>query len=158
MTVTDWTAIAALVLSSGALMLELRRWMESGVRLRLSVTGDVILVPDDDGFAKLSLWVENFGSKPTMITNFAIHAFKSPLHQMIRRASLSAVLNNPPFSPIPGKMDVGERWHNQLHYSESLWEYRKRGELFVGVYTTNRRRAYLVKVPKPNKDNPVFRP
>jgi hypothetical protein len=158
MTVTDWTAIAALVISSGVLLLEIRRWTESGVRLRLTVVSDAILIPGDDGFSKLSLWVVNYGSKPTTVTNFAIHAFKSPFHRLIRRAEFSAVLSKPAYSPIPARLDVGEQWHNQLHYDLQTWDYREHEKLFVGVFTTNRRRAYLTKVPKPKNKTPEFRP
>lgn len=66
---SDWIAIFAVIIASGALALEIRRWFESGVRLSVSVMADAQLAGglEEDDAEYLGVFVVNRGNTPTTI-------------------------------------------------------------------------------------------
>lgn len=63
-TKTDWMAIIALMISSGSLFLEIRRWFESGVNLKLTC----IMHPYIDELLYIGVTVSNRGDTSTTLT------------------------------------------------------------------------------------------
>ena len=148
MTVTDWTAIVAITLSAGALLLEIRRWVESGVQIRLGLMADAVSYPYDDGQEKLVLIVTNVGTLPTTITHMVMHTFKTVFHRILRKPNQSFLVNAISLSSVPAKIEASDIWMGQANYDEVTNELRASGKMFVGVICSNRRRTYLKKVPR----------
>lgn len=152
MTPTDWIAIIALALSAGALLLEFRRWIESGVRIKLRVMADAVAFPYDDKQDKLVLIVSNCGTMPTTITHMVAHTFSSFLHRLVRLPKTSFIIPNPIISKLPHKLESSDLWMGQLNYDEQSRSLRAARKLFVGVICSNRDRTYLIKIPKKKAD------
>lgn len=147
MTTTDWTAIVAIVLSAGALLLEIRRWAESGVRIKLRVMADAVSFPYDDEKEKLVLIVSNYGTMPTTITHMVMHTFSSLIHRLARRPKRSYVVNTTGAFAVPKKLESSDVWMGQANYDDESRKFRASGKMFIGVICSNRDRTYLIKVP-----------
>ena len=150
MTVTDWTAIVALAFSAAALALEVRRWFESRPRLRLSVMGDALLMPGDDGKARSALFVVNRGSVPTVLNTMLVFRFKTAWHRFRRRPLMAAVVLNPG-SNLPYELGTNKSWTGMLEHTDETKEARALGQLYLGVAATHSSRQFFVRVPPTRK-------
>lgn len=76
--------IYAAIVATAALALEVRRWVESGPRLVLTIMSQAKAfggpVPDENTY--LHARVTNRGVMPTTLTNFAHHSYSSRLHRL----------------------------------------------------------------------------
>ena len=144
----DPVAIIALIVASAALALEIRRWFEDRARIKLSVMEDMIIVPDDDGKAKLSLTATNIGVRPTTITHFVVYFYKSRTHRFINRIHQHAIVARQSFEQLPVKLEQADRWTSYAFYTDEMAEYREKNSLSVGVIATHKKNAKLVKVNK----------
>lgn len=143
----QWASYLALLVSGGALALEVRRWIESGVRLRLSLMADAIEFPDDDGQKKAVLTVENYGSAPTTLTHFVVYTYQSVFHRLLRKPKLSGFVNTVSLQKLPHKLDLAGIWMGRLNYDDRILEFRNKGQLYLGVMGTHRKNPILIKVP-----------
>lgn len=154
-TVTDIVAVLALVISGGAFALEIRRWVESGPRLYLSIMADAVEFPEDDGKPKLALTVINRGSQPTEITHYIVFAFKTPLHRFLRKSYISGIVkgrsNLDVHSQIPFKLDIAGRWLGMAYYSDDMVAAREKRQLYVGVVASHSSKNFLRRVPRAPK-------
>jgi hypothetical protein len=146
-TSTDWTATIALILSAGALLLELRRWVESGVRIKLRVMADAISFPYDDKKEKLVLIVSNYGTMPTTTTHMVVHTFSSAFHRWTRKPLKSFIVAKTGISELPHKLESSDVWMGQMNYDDQAKALRNSRKLFVGVLCSNSDRTYLIRVP-----------
>lgn len=151
MEASDWIAIIALIVSSGALFLEVRRWFEEKPRLKLSVMRDAIEFPDDDGKPKLALTVVNRGNMPTTLTHMVAFLYKSRWHKWRRKSYRAGLVNS---TRIPAELGVNKNWIGMMLYEEDMLEGRNRGELYVGVIAAHSDREFLVHVPAKEKTVP----
>lgn len=75
---SDWATVYAAIVATGALFLELRRWFESGVRLRITYMLNGVIIPSAN---QDQLWifvtVSNRGDSPTTITNLGYRLYES---------------------------------------------------------------------------------
>lgn len=161
MTINDWGVIIALVISSAALALELRRWAESKPKLKLSVMASMRTFPDDDGQKKLSLTVVNRGSMSTTITHMI--GFTSPSkfhrhfgfqrgwwHKMFPKYTATGLVGQHPLSsPVPHEIGTNQSWRGVMVYDDETLEARKKGQLYVGVYASHTEKEYLIRVREP---------
>jgi len=152
MTNSDWISALALLVAGGALALEVRRWFESGPSLKLSVMGDAIMMPYDDGEPRLALTVRNVGNAPTTLTHMVLHGFQTPWDKVRRKPCFSAVVNN---ADIPFEMGINKSWTGRVLYGPEISDLRAKGQLYVGVVSAHRDRDYLIKVPPPREDIPT---
>lgn len=154
----DWVATYAALVSTGALALEVRRWFESGVRLRLSlITGAVVLndpfVDEDKQF--LHVHVANYGDRPTTVENLVLLEFsgRAPWWCRFRlKASKAGVVANPalPGRPqaIPAQLGVGQTWSAHVLWPEvEAWRNRCEGRLWIAVYCSHSTRPALIRIP-----------
>ena len=100
MEASDIAAIAtayASVVATAALALEIRRWFETGPRLKLTVIPRSRLVGGvtEDKNVYLTARITNTGNLPTTILNFALLEYKSYLNKIWGRACNSAIVPNP---------------------------------------------------------------
>lgn len=144
MSVTDWLAIIAIVISSGALFLEIRRWFESKPHLDLTVMRDAISFPYDDGKPKLALTVINRGGTPTTLTHAVGFLFASRWQKLRRKPYQAWLVNSP---KIPAELGVNKTWIDTMLYNDETLEGRAKGHLYVGVIAAHRNREFLIRVP-----------
>jgi hypothetical protein len=74
-----WVAIYAAIVGTGALLLNFKTWFDSGVKLRLSLIPDGVVLGGDPKFDErdiIIVSVTNCGDAPTMITG--LHFFEYP--------------------------------------------------------------------------------
>jgi len=151
---SDLVAILALIIASGALALEVRRWIESGPRLTLSLMVNMLTVPNDDGEAKAALFVTNRGTVPTTLTNFTAHIFTSRWHVLWNKPleSMIVLTGNSQYGDqtLPYELQPNRRWLGIVKYDAKLLEARRKGQLYFGVTASHsdRTKRIFVKEPK----------
>ncbi len=116
----NWLTIAvaayAAVVASAALALEVRRWFESGARLKISCmpNAKTINVPGTEGAAFLIASVANRGNAPTTITHFALYEYKNWFDRLRSKPAWTAVIVNPAppgaLVGLPCVLQPGEVW------------------------------------------------
>lgn len=152
MEASDMVAIAALIIASAAFGLEVRRWFEAGVRLRLSIMPDVLRFPKEDDKKRLCLTVINRGLAPTTISHFIAFGYKTPLHRLLKKGYLNALINqDADAEPLPKHLAANTSWLGVMVYTAQIEEIRAKGQLYVGIVAHHRNKMYLTKVPKPKK-------
>lgn len=137
-------ALVALLLSGFALALEVRRWVESGVHLNMSILADAVGIPEDDGQPKLAVTVTNRGTTPTTITHFMAFAYRSVIHRVLKRSYFQGWI---PSSNLPSEVDVNGLWHGIMYYDADLSDARTKGHLYIGIASSHSNRTYLKRVP-----------
>ena len=153
METSDTIAIVALITASAAFGLEVRRWFEAGVRLRLSVIPDALMIPNTDDKKRLCLTVINRGLAPTTISHFIALGYKTPFHRFLKKGYLNANVNQDAGAePLPKHLAANTSWLGVLVYTPQIEEIRSKGQLYVGVVGHHRDKMYLKKVPKPKKE------
>ena len=145
MTVSDWIAVIALIVSSGALALEVRRWFENRPRLYLSVMGDAITFPEDDGQPKLALSVINRGTLPTTLTHMVAFSYPSLWRRFWRKPKVTGLVNS---DHIPAELGVNKTWLGTMIYDDALAAARAKGLLYFGVVASHTRGEFLIRVPR----------
>jgi hypothetical protein len=86
-----WIAAYAAIVATGALVLGIRRWLEAGPRLRITLIPEGMTMgggPDVDEDNLILITVTNRGEAATMITNLLVFEFENWI-QRVRRASSS---------------------------------------------------------------------
>lgn len=149
MTITDWLAIIAIVVSAGALALEIRRWVESGPRLHLRLMADAVEFPATDDQPRLALFVTNRGSEPTTITHMVAFIYPSRWAKFRRKPASQFIVN-----PMNAQAEVGvnRQWMGKMLYGDVLSDARKAGQLYVGVIASHSEKTFLLRVPSRSPD------
>jgi hypothetical protein len=148
---TVYVAGYAAVVSTGALFLEVRRWFESGPRLRLKVMPEAQLISGGrkDPNEYLFVWVTNVGSASTTITHMVLHQYRNVFQRLRRRPYSSAFVPRPEPSGgigIPMSLAPGAIWQGVAEYDQDLREMADSGHLYVGVACSHRSREFMKKV------------
>jgi hypothetical protein len=151
----DAATIYAGVVATAALALEVRRWVESGPRLRLSVMEHAVLTHDDSHHAYIAVTAINVGEVPTTITHMTIQRFPSLWAYLRSKPSWTALVpkphldNMPPV--LPKLLNTGEQWLGLANRTEDLLEMSKRERLYIGVAHSFAKRPVLARLYfKPN--------
>lgn len=153
MTPTDFVATLALIVATFTFALELKRWFDSGPKLKLYVIADAMIFPDDDGHDKLMLSAINRGDVPTTITHMVAFIYDSKLDRLRNKPSLQGVVNST-MMPIPSELGVNKTFMGMMRYDEKLQKARQAGQLYVGVIATHSSKNHLIRVPpkEPGKE------
>src|SRR5688572_17511487 len=121
---SDWLSAFALVIAGGALALEVRRWFETGPRLRLSLMADAETYPPDDGKPKLILHVTNRGDTPTTLTHMVTYRYRSIFHRWLKKQSSAGIVLSPAviagMENPPVELGVNKVWHGAMAYKKEL--------------------------------------
>ncbi len=166
MTVTSWDIIVAIVavyaaiLSTGALALEIRRWIETGPRLHLTARAPMITinVPGCDGKQFLCLTVINRGSAPTTLNSCVLAQYPSFWHRWRHKPKKAAVIANPTLVGselnLPKVLNPGEVWSGYGNYEE-LKDWLDTGELYVGISASHKDKPLMTKINVIKTANPT---
>jgi hypothetical protein len=122
---------------SGTLVLvwEIFRWGRSGPRVRVTASPNMKLMTPGVGIDKktyISVDAVNVGDSPTTLTHFCACTYKNWFDRARGKKSQLFVISPGPESPIPYKLQVGERWSALTDQSRAVAS--AQGELFyIGV-------------------------
>jgi hypothetical protein len=152
---TSWIALYAAIVATSAFFLNLKSWFESGVRLRLSVISDGMIIggdPAHDERDLVILTVVNRGDAPTMITTMVVLEINSWYQLWRVRPAAAYMIPNPqprghPCN-VPADLDPGKKWTGFVRNRQDepkRVDFRD-GWHYVGVYTTARNRPYLKRI------------
>lgn len=146
----DGAAIYAAVVSTGALFLEVRRWFESGPRLKVTIMCPAVQFGgrEKDKNEYLAVTVSNRGDVPTSVTHFTLHEYPSFLSRLRRRATWNAIVPSQgnPQAELPHHLEPGRYWIGMAKYEGKLKELAEKGTLYVGIFAVHYGNAVLVKV------------
>jgi hypothetical protein len=150
-----WVAIYAAVVGTGALLLNFKSWFESGVKLKLRVIPDGMIIgggPDLDEKDLVILTVMNRGDASTEITSMVLLEFTSIYQRWRFRPDNSYAIMNPQHkgypANLPSDLAPGKRWTGSIRRRLEIIPDLRTGAFYAGVYTTTRDRPYLARIPK----------
>ncbi len=149
-------AAYAAIVATAALALEIRRWLESGVRIALSTMPGAILVGGalNQGQKRdryLGLTASNRGDVATTITHMVLFNYGSWRNRLTRNPIISAIVPEPTAhsgQPFPCFLEPGRYFHGLALYSPELESWIETGWLYVGVICTHDVDPILVRVKK----------
>lgn len=155
-----WAAIYAAVVATAALALEVRRWVESGVRLSLSLMTNAQTIQNGKvGDARhLLVVVSNRGDRATTVTHLAAldysgHWYSYWWRRLRHRPTQTLLVPDPrpdDYSPpvLPSVLEPGKQWHGFTD-----WETIKplvikaKGMLFIAVVSSDATHPRLKRIP-----------
>lgn len=157
---TDLTAIIAVIMAAFSLALEIRRWWESGVKLKLRCVVDVCFIVDGENVTGSNgshtyVEVSNRGDTPTTLTDLTlvyhptiwdekIYSFSMSFIRRIlpylrfwkyldnRRRSVNYVY---PFNP--SFLDTGRRWRMTIFQNEEFDKYLNEGRFWLRIHASH---------------------
>lgn len=155
----DIIATYAAVVATGALALEIRRWFESGPRLRLSLMADAAIwnghISNDRYFV---LNVTNIGNLPTTITHMVLLDYENIFGYLTKRPKWQALVNEPQpqtgHGRIPHVIEPGKIWMGMAKFNNDvdLSKRRAKGYLFVGIIASHKSEVIKIRTSKPAKN------
>lgn len=157
----DWLIIAvaayAAIVSTAALALEVRRWVESRPRLYLSVmpVGKMVGHGVTDEKEYIVVNVTNRGFTPTTITHLSFQDYENWFNWFRFKPKWAAIVPKPEISgsrpSLPKLLQPGEVWTGMARYDEDgeIARRRDRGFLYVAISATHADKPVLMRVRKP---------
>ncbi|WP_417278406.1 hypothetical protein [Celeribacter sp.] len=157
MDTTEWIAVYAAIVATGALALEVRRWFESGPRISLRIQPDMITVGaglnSSDSFVVAT--VRNRGSAPTTLTNLAMVKYESRFYRWTRKRGQHYVVPKPDFpgsaTTIPYVLEPGTQWQGFIRRNGQLFEHFEDGTVVIEVYCSDRDKPYRKRIARKKK-------
>lgn len=150
-----WVAIYAAIVATGALTLEVRRWFESGPKIVVKARPNMTMVDGPKHVTKGVLVVDavNRGSASTTIETLALLDFPSIWARMRMAPRQSFIVPNPVLEGAVGRppfvLQPGSKWTGIAYDRADVTGDIQTGTFWAAVYTTDRNKPYLAKVPKP---------
>ena len=148
-----WVAIYAAIVATGALFLEIRRWVESGPRLHLTTSPNMQILPSIDEKSYVMVFVSNRGSVATTITNLGLRRYDNWWEKFRKKPSEDLIITHP---TIPGT-DVGKLrhvlkpgsiWMSAMDQDHKMTERLNSGRFYVAVYVSHRNSPIVKRLPK----------
>lgn len=147
----DAVAIYAAIVATGALALEIRRWVESGPRISVRANAGMTLTGGErteDESDLLAVTAYNRGDQPTTVTHMLIVRFPNRWRRWRNRPSETyAILKPEPsgHSPaLPKELPTGGQWMGFA--KPGFISADVSSEYWAGIQTTDRERAYLAPI------------
>ncbi|MFG1296674.1 hypothetical protein [Xanthobacter variabilis] len=154
---SSWIAIYAAVVATGALALEVRRWVESGPRIVVKASPNMMILDPlskDEEKGVLVVTAYNRGEQSTTITHMLIVEYPNFIARMRNRPSKSFLIPNPQVSGppiIPSEIKPGAQWMGVARHRPDVIPDIQTGKFWAGIVTTDRGRPYLRQIPRPRK-------
>jgi hypothetical protein len=155
-------AAYAAIVSTGVLAVQIRRWLEAGPRLRVTLTPDGMIIgggPDHDEKDLIIVTVTNRGEAPTMITNLLVFEYVNRLQRMRRRPKRSMVITNPQLkgypTNTPSVLEPGRFWTGAIRPRDDIVKDFRTGNFYVGVSSTHFNGPLLRRIPKRRKNETI---
>ena len=156
-----WSAVGvaayAAIVATAAMALEVRRWVETGPRLKINIMpkAETFNMPGTEGKVYLVANVTNRGNAPTTITHFAMCDYGSWLGRILSKPTWVGIVANPQppgtTSTIPKTLQPGEIWSGMALYDDEdeLKGRIKTGWLHVMIYASHADKPILKRVHVP---------
>jgi hypothetical protein len=160
-------SVYAAIVSTSALLLNFKNWLDSGAKLKLTLMDNAKMFgggaaqKSPDG--QIALIVTNQGSAATTFTHLVMLEFPSLLRRLRIRNERTAIVPSPQLpgypSNIPGELAPAHHWFGMSNDRALTYPDARNGKFYLGIYATNRDRPYLIKIPpaKPAKQQAVER-
>jgi len=149
-----WISIYAAILATTALALNIKTWFDSGVKLKLSVIPDGVVMGGDPQFDEKDLVILNVinrGRTPTMVSNLLLFEYQNKWRLWRNRPTKIYVIPNPQFkgypSNVPVNLEPSQKWTGALRMRPDLKVNPHDGKHYIGITTTNRDRQYMILIP-----------
>ena len=113
MDASTWAAWWGAASGTLAVAWEVFRWHRSGPRLEVAASPNMQYITPGvsiDETLYINVVVTNVGDKPTTLTHFCGHTYRNWFDRIRGKREKAFVVNTGPESPIPHKLEVGERW------------------------------------------------
>ena len=153
MNVSDVVAFYAAIVSTGALVLEVRRWFESRAKIHVSATPGMSLLANgrfsDEEYILVN--ATNRGLAPTTITHFGFEAYPDLGARLRRRPSQSMwvpMASQGSGQQLPFGLAPGAYWTGMAEEDEAISGLVEKGHLWAVIYATHREKPTRIKVPK----------
>lgn len=153
-------AAYAAIVATGALFLEVRRWVEAGPKLYIDVSQHMqtFNMPGADGKEYLLVTVNNTGHTATTITHFAFLEFPNLWARFRRKQTRAAVIPIPGLpgmdSQLPFYLEPGKRWVGAALQDDRLNEWIATKRMHLAIYASNFRKPICRKVLPSKLDRP----
>ncbi|MDX0802475.1 hypothetical protein GOD37_26360 [Sinorhizobium medicae] len=149
-TISDIAAFYAAVVATGALFLEVRRWFESGVRLRLSANYLYAMGTPTRHEPMIGVEVSNIGDQPTTLTSMEIRIYRSKLHKILGQHKVRAAIIDPSgiggyLQALPHIIEPGKLWRGGFEAESSVFRDHP-GVAYAAVHTSRRKKPFLVRL------------
>jgi hypothetical protein len=134
------------------------KWLASGAKIDLSVSGGMMMIGGDvpDSKTYVSVTAYNVGNQPTTITNLGGIYFDSWWRAYIsRRKPAKAFIVTQPsqVQRIPYRFEIGDQWLGLMDQSDDVVKMAKDGYLFMILYTAGGGRGYRKRLMIRPKNN-----
>jgi hypothetical protein len=154
---TGIVALYAAIISTFALGLEVRRWFESGPRLKIRYMAPAMVIGGypEDSTRYISVTISNNGNQATTITHLIFYGYDNLLTYILRKQSRQLFIPNPQLNsaPLPHVLEAGKEWSGSATYEDKMKsELRERAFWSVGVSYSYSKNPKLTRL-KVNKDN-----
>ncbi|CFX34395.1 conserved protein of unknown function [Candidatus Filomicrobium marinum] len=145
MTYGDWTAIYAAIVATGALVLEVRRWFESGPKVFVRAS-----IGLDRDKREVFVTVTNRGDTVTTVTHFTVNQYSGFWDRLRDRFDFdrSYPVFHPSGKPLPNVLAPGTHWTGWADAVPVYVGDLETGAVWVAIHTTDRDRPYLARIPK----------
>jgi hypothetical protein len=155
-----WVAIYAAIVSTGALFPEVRRWFESGPRLKVTLIPDGMIIGGDPQFDETDLIIVNVinrGDMPVLITNLLIYEMPTWWARLRSRPTRTFVVTNPQIKGyprnVPSELKTAERWTGVLRKRPDKVADLHTGTFYAGVSISHKDKPFLVRIKAKSETN-----
>jgi hypothetical protein len=149
-----WVATYAAVVGTGALLLNFKTWLDSGVKLKMSLIPDGVVFGGDPRFDEhdiIIVSVTNRGDAPTMITGLNLFEYPSRWAYWRRRPSRCYVIPHPElkgYPPnVPHELVPARTWTGAIRQRPDLNIDVRNGKHYAVVYASHRDKPYRQHIP-----------
>lgn len=162
MITNNLVATYAAIVATGALALEIRRWFETGPRIKVRVQPNMVIAGDDN-YKNVKLvvaTVRNRGSVATTITNIGLIKYPNRFYRWFRIRGAHFVVPRPDLkgtgSTLPHFLESGTQWLGFIKKDGRDIPNFEDGTVVVGIYTSDRERPYKVCIPRNKSAEPTI--
>lgn len=153
--IESWIAGYAAIVATGALFLEVRRWFESGPRLRISATPNMITAGRADSPKHLWIAVANAGDQTTTLEAIYLAPLRFPAWRIKPKGGEFYYLKRSPTLSIPAVLEAGHQWTGLIEHDPDIDRLLTEDCLYVLVYSSNSKRPRWIKVRPPAPPIPL---
>ena len=145
MTVFDFLAVVGALTGSLALIWDVIKWATQRANIEITlipVDGEgsqaIDNVYDEPG---VQVVANNIGGRPVTITHLSLIHYGGFCRELLRKPEWRGVIPNTAPLSLPYKLELGEYWVGYIRRKEELEERSAKGNLYVMVSFTGRKRA-----------------
>ncbi|MFF2320220.1 hypothetical protein ACFVTJ_04120 [Agrobacterium sp. NPDC058088] len=148
-TASDIAAFYAAIVATGALFLEVRRWFESGVKIK--VTSNHQYSAPDFKQHVITATATSIGDAPTTITGLEVWVYPTLIHSLLRvgltrMAVLDTTTFATPESSVPSKISPGDTWAGGINEHVEAQIRQGLRVSYFAVRTTRYKRPFFARI------------